>query len=73
MILQTQIKQIKTVIAKPDHPFWRKVGNWAVLVGAPIGTLAILILVPDPYKQPSIAAWSAIMAAIKGGSKLTTK
>lgn len=58
-------------IKKPDNPFWKKVGNFAALVAAPAGTLAILIFVPDPFKQTAIATWSALMAAIKGLTKLS--
>ena len=54
-----------------DHPFWKRVGNFAAIVAAPAGTLVILILVPDPYKQAAVATWSAIMAGLKGFSKLT--
>ena len=67
----TALKQAQTNWAKPDHPFWKKVGNFAVIVAGPVGTLSILVLVPQPYKEASIAAWSAIVAAIKAGTKLT--
>jgi hypothetical protein len=64
---------IKERIDKPDNPFWRKVGNFAVIIAGPVGTLAILIFVPAPFKEPGIAAWSAIVAGIKAASKLTVK
>jgi len=67
------IKEIQSRIEQPDHPFWKRVGNFAVIVAGPIGTLAILIFVPVAYKDASVAAWAALVAAIKAGTKLTTK
>lgn len=69
----TKVDEIKKIVAKPDNPTWRKIGNYAAIVGGPLGTLVILIFVPDPYKQSAVATWSAIMGAIKAGSKLTVK
>lgn len=63
---------IKERYNQEDHPFWKRVGNFAAIVAAPAGTLVILILVPEPYKEAAIATWSAIMAGVKGLSKLTT-
>lgn len=58
---------------KPDNKFWKTIGNICAIVGGPVGTLAIMIFVPTEYKDASIAAWVALMSAIKAGSKLTTE
>ena len=68
----TTAKRIRRAWNRPDNPTWRKVGNIAVMVAGPVGTLAILIFVPAPFKDASIAAWSALVAAVKAGTKLTT-
>jgi len=62
---------IQDRINKPDHPFWHKVGEVATKVAQPLGTLAILIFVPPPYKEEAIATWVAITSAIFGATKLT--
>lgn len=64
---------IQERIKAPDHPVWKRIGNWAAIIGAPAGTLLILIFVPAPYKEPAVATWAAIMAALKAGTKLTTQ
>ncbi len=69
----TALKRIESNWNKPDNPVWRKIGNFAVLIAGPVGTLAILIFVPPAFKDASIAAWSALVAAVKVGTKLTTK
>jgi len=71
--MEAVINQIKSDWKKPDDPWWRKVGNFAILIASPVGTLAILICVPQPYKDASVAAWVAICTALKAGTKLTTK
>ena len=58
---------------KPDHPFWKKVGNFAAIIAGPVGTLVIVIFVPEPFKNASVASWAAIVAAIKATTKLTTE
>ncbi len=73
MTIQQATNSIAKQIAKPDHPFWRKVGNWAVIVAAPVGTVAIEVFIPDPWKRVIQVAWNSIMSLIKFGSKLTSK
>jgi hypothetical protein len=69
----TAIEKIQSTWNKPDNPFWKKVGNFCTIIASPAGTLAILIFVPEPFKQASIAVWVSIMAAIKATTKLTVK
>jgi hypothetical protein len=71
-ILQLKDRAIEAY-KKPDHPFWSKVGNFCVIVLAPIGTVVIETLVPEPYKKIAQVSWSAVMALIKGATKFTSK
>ena len=69
----TTLEQAKKDWKKPDNPRWNKIGNAAIFIAQPLGILAILIFVPTEYKDASVAAWVAIITALKAGTKLTTK
>lgn len=69
--IQTGVDKVKESYKKPDHPFWSKVGNFCVIVLAPVGTVLIEGFVPEPYKKVAQVGWSALMAFIKGASKFT--
>jgi len=56
---------------KPDHPVWRSIANWMVIVGGPVGEFVIQIAVPEQYKKIASIAWASIIAGLKGFSKLT--
>jgi hypothetical protein len=75
MNLLTKITQetvkVQERIKEPDHPVWRKIGNWCVIVGSPLGTVLIETFVPDPWKKVALVAFNSLMAGIKLGSKLT--
>lgn len=62
---------IQERIKKPDHPFWKKVGNLARNLAQPIGAIVILAFVPPPFKEPATAAWIVVCNAIKGATKLS--
>lgn len=69
----TTYKQLKANWKAADNPFWHKVGNWCSIVGGIVGPVVILIIVPAQYQSVLFTAWAALMAAIKAGTKLTTK
>jgi len=71
--IQSGVEKAKEVYNKPDHPFWKKIGNFCVIVLAPVGTVAIEILVPEPYKKVASVGWASLMAFIKAGTKFTSK
>jgi hypothetical protein len=70
--IQTKLEQIQVVVNKQDHPFWKHLGNQAIYILAPIGTLLITLFVPDPYKAPALAVWNSLCIAFKGGTKFTS-
>jgi len=63
---------IKAQVAKPDHPFWKKVGNIFIYAIIPAAQIAA-IFVPEPYKSILREIVPIVSVAIKGGSKLTNK
>jgi hypothetical protein len=65
------ITKIKAQIAKPDHPLWRKISNWIIILGGPMASFAIRFFVPEPYQEVANQILIALLAAIKAGSKLT--
>jgi len=65
------IEKIQSTYSQPDHPFWSKVGNIAVIVVAPVGTAIIEVFVPDPWKRIVQVAFSSVMGLIKLGTKFT--
>jgi len=69
----TAIKRIQNNLQKPDDPFWKKVGNQAIYVLAPVGTLLFTLFVPEPYKATVLAVWNTLCIALKGGTKFTAK
>ena len=64
---------IKAQVAKPDHPFWRKLGNFFVMVVAPVGAVITEMFVPAQYRQVTQIALASLSAFVKAGSKLTNK
>lgn len=64
---------VKAQIKKPDHPFWRKVGNFFVMVVAPVGAVLTEMFVPAEYRQVTQIAIASVSAFVKAGSKLTEK
>ena len=71
--IQKVTEQVKAQVKKPDHPFWRKVANFCVMVVAPVGAVVIEVLVPEQYRQVAQIALASMMAFVKAGSKLTEK
>jgi hypothetical protein len=69
--IQSVTDSVKARIAKPDHPFWRKLANWFVVVGGPAGEIAVQLFVPEPYKKIASIGWAVIVGTAKLGSKLT--
>lgn len=65
------ITKVTDQIAKPDHPFWKKVGNKILFVADPVGMLLILIFVPPGLKTASLAVWNAVCITAKGATKFT--
>ena len=66
------IAQIQRVLNKPDHPFWKRIGNTAIYILSPVGTLLITLFVPEPYKATALAVWNTLCIALKGGTKFTS-
>ena len=62
---------VKARIKKPDHPFWRKLANWMIVVGGPAGETVIQLFVPEPYKKLASVAWAVVVGTLKVGSWLT--
>ncbi len=71
--IQTGVEKVKEAYKKPDHPFWKKVGNFCVIVLAPVGTVVIETIVPEPYKKIAQVGWASLIAFIKAGTKFTSK
>lgn len=64
---------IKAQVAKPDHPFWRKLGKFAQQIAQPVGSILILAFVPAEYKAETTAIWIAACNVFKGATRLTEK
>lgn len=69
--IKTGVSTVKVRIKKPDHPFWRKLANWMIVVGGPVGETAIQLFVPEQYKKIASIAWAAVVGTLKVGSWLT--
>jgi len=69
----SKVEQIKTIVAKPDNPLWRKIANWAIVLGGPACSILIKMFVPEPYKELANQLLIGILALLKAGSKLTVK
>ena len=70
--VQSKARQIVAIYNTPDNPKWKVWGNRCAIFLAPIGGLAILLFVPEPYKTYAAEAWAVLMGTLKGVSKLTT-
>lgn len=71
MNLKELITEVNDRRKKPDHPFWRKVGNAMIYVVIPAGETVALFL-PTPASIIVGASVSVLSVVIKGISKLTT-
>ena len=67
------ITKIQEQVKKPDHPFWRNLANFFVIVVAPIGAVVIETIVPVEYRQIAQISLASLTAFLKAGSKLTEK
>jgi len=66
-------EKIKEQVSKPDHPFWRNLANFCVIVVAPVGAVVIEVFVPEPYRQVAQITLASLTGFLKAGSKLTEK
>lgn len=66
------LKQLGVQWNKPDNPFWKKVGNYALFIFGPVGTAVIQVFIPEPWKNIASVAWNTIILLFKGSTKLTT-
>lgn len=73
MTTQQAVNKVVDAYKKPDHPFWKKVGNFCVIILAPVGTVVIESFIPDPWQKIVLVAFNTAMAMVKLGTKFTTK
>jgi len=67
----TALQKIGNRYDRPDHPFWKHVGNYAVIVGVPVGTVLIETFIPEPWKKIVLVSFNTVMSLIKLGTKFT--
>ena len=70
--IKTGVENVNESRKKPDHPFWKKVGNIFIYGIIPAAQIAA-IFVPEPYKSILREIVPIVSVAIKGATKFTTQ
>lgn len=69
--VKEEYQKIQDRQKKPDHPFWKRVGNITVFYILPVVEIAIAQFVPPEYKALAMFGYMAVSLVFKKLTKYT--